>query len=214
MVLVLLLSSALSDAENGNDTKLAGHAVLAQFLGEWEGVGQEGRFREVARYSWGPGETHLLVDMMFYFDGQRSGSARGFFCLGCKSRSTAVRCCHRSWGDHATTPGKSQHGSLRDAGDGQQRRAGKLPSGIQGHYPAGQCDPISPVKSGLPKQMVRGCKSWRITFSDGRASPEPALWNRQNRNQGDTFCQLPQIICIKNLQNNPTAPAKALFLCR
>lgn len=56
-----------------------GKELMSYFIGRWEGTGQEGRFKEVTEYRWGPGENHLLLDMKFYFDDELNGEASGFF---------------------------------------------------------------------------------------------------------------------------------------
>jgi hypothetical protein len=50
---------------------------LKPLLGRWQGSGAGGRFKEVSNYRWGLNEKSLLVDMEFFWDGQKSGEAHG-----------------------------------------------------------------------------------------------------------------------------------------
>ena len=77
-VMALLLTQALCAAEAPVE-KSARAEWLGHFVGTWEGQSEDGRFREVSRYRWGPGETHLLLEMAFYVDGESTGTASGFF---------------------------------------------------------------------------------------------------------------------------------------
>ena len=51
---------------------------LARFVGSWTGQSDDGHFREETRYRWGPGDTHLLIEMRFFMDDQPTGEGTGF----------------------------------------------------------------------------------------------------------------------------------------
>ncbi len=55
-----------------------GREELARFVGSWEGKSADGRFREETRYRWGPGRTHLLIEMRFFLDDEATGEGTGF----------------------------------------------------------------------------------------------------------------------------------------
>lgn len=55
-----------------------GKSHLARFIGTWEGIGDDGQFREVTSYHWGPGAKHMIVQMKFYQGDHLTGEGSGF----------------------------------------------------------------------------------------------------------------------------------------
>jgi hypothetical protein len=87
LLAVLPIDAVLADkgsvTENSSHDPVAeisqGNMLLSKFVGQWNGRSSDGHFTEVTQYRWGPGNTHLLLDMSFFMDGTQTGSASGFF---------------------------------------------------------------------------------------------------------------------------------------
>ena len=76
-VCVLLFAATFpAAAQDAPDDR--GQMELARFVGSWEGKSADGRFREETRYRWGPGRTHLLIEMRFFLDDEATGEGTGF----------------------------------------------------------------------------------------------------------------------------------------
>ena len=74
--LLLFAAMSLAGAQDTPDER--GREELARFIGSWEGKSADGRFREETRYRWGPGKTHLLIEMRFFLDDEATGEGTGF----------------------------------------------------------------------------------------------------------------------------------------
>jgi hypothetical protein len=78
--LCLTCSSLIADTATPTEIETTpALQTLSKFVGHWEGRSADGHFKEITNYRWGDGNSHLLLDMIFYMDEVQTGTASGFF---------------------------------------------------------------------------------------------------------------------------------------